>query len=73
VPAEEVMRSYRNLQQSMLRNPNLPKTQPRASDVAPFVREHEVLHGKRPLWKTRCEQWNSWLLTEPFKNWREFP
>ena len=72
VPAEEVMRNYRNMQRTMLSDPNPPKTQTRAFEVAQFVWEDELLYGERPPWKTMWKRWNNWPLTEPFKNWRDF-
>jgi hypothetical protein len=72
VPAEEATRAYRNMQRTMLSNPNPPKTQARAFQVAAFVWAQEQVHGERPPWPVLCERWNSWPLTEPFEDWRTF-
>jgi hypothetical protein len=72
VPAEEVMRGYRSMQRTMLADPKPPKTSTRAFEVAAFVWQNELEHGKRPPMPVLCERWNNWPLTVPFKDWRSF-
>ena len=72
VPAREVAKEYRRIQQTLMADPNPPRTQARAFNVARFVWEQEKLHGKRPPWPTMCERWNDFPLTKPFENWRNF-
>ena len=72
VPAGEVAKEYRRIQQTMMADPNPPRTQARAFNVARFVWEQEKIHGKRPPWPTMCERWNDFPLTKPFESWRNF-
>ena len=72
VPAREVAKEYRRIQQTLMADPNPPRTQARAFNVARFVWEQEKLHGKRPPWPTMCERWNETPLTRPFDSWRKF-
>lgn len=72
MPAEKVMEAYRWMQQTMMVEPDPPKTQPRAFNVARFVWEQERQYGERPPWPVMCERWNNYPLTRPFKSWRDF-
>ena len=70
--AEEVMRSYRNIQRTLLADPKQQKTSTRAFEVAAFVWQNELVDGTRPSWPVLCERWNNRPLTVPFENWRSF-
>jgi hypothetical protein len=72
MPAEEVMKDYRQMQQTMMAQPDPPRTQARALNVARFVWEQELHYGQRPSWPVMCERWNKYPLTRPFKSWRDF-
>jgi hypothetical protein len=72
VPADELSKNFREMQRTLLYNPNPPKTQGRAFQVASFVWAQEQVHGERPPWPVLYERWNNWPLTEPFKDWRTF-
>jgi len=84
VPAEEVARSFRTMQRTLMEDPNQPRTQARAFNVARFVWEVEAAHGERPswpelckLWNDSCKRWNDagWNyapMTRRFDHWRDF-
>jgi hypothetical protein len=72
MPAEEVMKNYRQMQRTMMSQPDPPRTQARALNVARFVWEQELHYGKRPSWPVLCERWNNYPLTRPFGSWRDF-
>ncbi len=72
MPAEEVMKAYRRMQQTLMAETEQPKTQARAYNVARFVWEQEKHYGQRPPWPVLCERWNNYPLTRPFENWRDF-
>jgi hypothetical protein len=68
MPAEEVMKNYRQMQRTMMSQPDPPRTQARALNVARFVWEQELHYGKRPSWPVLCERWNNYPLTAVFTN-----
>jgi hypothetical protein len=72
MPAEKVAEHYRQMQRTMMAEPDQPRTQARAFNVARFVWEQERFYGERPPWPVMCERWNNYPLTRPFKNWRDF-
>jgi hypothetical protein len=72
VPAEEVARSFRAMQRTLMADPNQPRTQARAFNVARFVWEVEAAHGERPSWPELCKLWNDFPMTTPFEDWRDF-
>lgn len=72
VPAEEVAKQHRLMQQTMMVEPDPPKTRARAFNVARFVWELERHYGERPPWPVMCERWNNFPLTRPFERWRDF-
>jgi hypothetical protein len=72
IPAEEVARSFRTMQQTLMDDPNQPRTQARAFNVARFVWEVEAAHGERPSWPELCKLWNDFPMTSPFEDWRDF-
>jgi hypothetical protein len=72
VPAEEVAESFRAMQRTLMADPNQPRTQARAFNVARFVWEVEAAYGKRPSWPELCKIWNDFPMTSPFEDWRDF-
>jgi hypothetical protein len=72
VPAEEVARSFRAMQRTLMDDSNQPRTQARAFNVARFVWEVEAAHGERPSWPELCKLWNDFPMTTPFEDWRDF-
>lgn len=72
MPAEEVASRYRQMQRTMMAEPDPPRTQARALNVARFVWEVEKHHGKRLPWRIMWQRWNKHPLTRPFNNWRDF-
>ena len=72
VPAEEVAKSYREMQKTMSAESHPPKTSERAFEVAAFVWDNERVNGERPPWSVLCKRWNDWPLTNPFKHWQSF-
>ena len=84
MPAEEVARSFRAMQRTLMVEPAQPKTRARAFNVARFVWEQEMAYGKRPTWPEMCKRWNNackrWNdarpddvpRARPFEDWRDF-
>ena len=68
MPVEKVMEAYRWMQQTMMAEPDPPKTQARAFNVARFVWEQEKQYGERPPWPIMCERWNNYPLARAFKS-----
>lgn len=71
VPAKEVERVYRNVQQQVLEEASR-ETSPRILEVAQFVWERLRLDGERQSWKAWLEQWNETHPDKKFKTWRNF-
>ena len=72
VPAEEVARRFRTMQRTLMVDPDPPRTQARAYNVARFVWEVETAYGERPSWPEMCKLWNDSPMTRPFEDWRDF-
>ena len=72
MPAEEVANAYRRMQRTLMSEPDQPKTQARAFNVARFVWEIEAVHGGRLSWPEMCKRWNDFPMTRPFESWRDF-
>jgi hypothetical protein len=79
VPAEEVARSFRTMQQTLMVDPDQPRTQARAFNVARFVWEVEASYGERPswpelckLWNDSCKRWHDAPVAGTFERWRDF-
>jgi hypothetical protein len=79
VPAEEVARRFRTMQRTLMVDPDPPRTQARAYNVARFVWEVEVAYGERPswpelckLWNDYCKRWNDAPVARRFDDWRDF-
>lgn len=71
VPASEVERVYRNIQQQVLRE------KPRESglrilEVAQFVTERVRMDGTRNAWEQWFHEWNRSYPDKQFKTWRHF-
>jgi hypothetical protein len=71
VPAKEVERVYRNVQQQVLDEASR-ETGPRILEVAQFVWERLRLDGERESWKAWFELWNRKHPDKKFKTWRNF-
>jgi hypothetical protein len=73
VPEEDVMGMYQNVRRKLLADHASPKVQPRTYEVARFVWEQELIHGKRLSWPKLCALWNH---RNPervhFNDWRAF-
>ena len=72
MPAEQIAEHFRDMQRELMIEPDQPRTQARAFEVAKFVWEMEAAHGKRPSWPWMCKKWNDAPTTRPFKHWRDF-
>jgi hypothetical protein len=79
VPDEEVARVFRTMQRTLMVDPNQPRTQARALNVARFVWQVEAADGERPswpelckLWNDYCKRWNDPPVAGTFDRWRDF-
>jgi hypothetical protein len=79
VPAEEVARRFRTMQRTLMVDPDQPRTQARAFNVARFVWEVEAAYGERPSWPELCKLWNDYCkrwhdapVAGTFERWRDF-
>jgi len=72
MPAEEVAKSFRAMQRTLMVDSDQPRTQARALAVARFVWEVEAAYGERPSWPEMCKRWNDSPMTRPFERWRDF-
>jgi len=71
VPAKEVERVYRVLQEQLLEETSR-ETGPRILEVAQFVWERLRLDGERESWRAWFELWNQRYPDKKFKTWRHF-
>jgi hypothetical protein len=71
VPAKEVERVYRNVQQQVLEEASR-ETGPRILEVAQFVWERLRLDGERKSWQAWFRQWNENYPEKKFETWRNF-
>jgi len=71
VPAKEVERVYRNIQQQVLEKRSR-ETGTRILEVARFYWEHLRLEGPIPDWPSRAERWNQTHPDKRFPAWRNF-
>jgi hypothetical protein len=71
VPAKEVERVYRNVQQEVLEETSR-ETGARILEVTQFVWEQLRLDGERESWKLWFERWNLKHPDKKFKTWRNF-
>jgi hypothetical protein len=76
---EVVARSFRAMQQTLMVDPDQPRTQARAYNVARFVWEVEAAYGERPSWPELCKLWNDSCkrgydapVAGTFECWRDF-
>jgi hypothetical protein len=72
MPATEVAKSFRAMQQALMVGTDQPRTQVRAYAVARHVWEMEAAHGERLTWPEMCKRWNDAPMTRPFEHWRDF-
>jgi hypothetical protein len=73
VPAEDVRSIYQHVQRDLLAEDSYPKTHPRTFNVARFVWEEELRHGKRQSWPVLFERWKEQNPDDKsFKHWRAF-
>ena len=71
VPAKEVERVYRNVQEQVLEERSR-ETSPRILEVAQFCWEQFRSKGPMPSWRTWCERWNQTYPGKRFETWRNF-
>jgi hypothetical protein len=71
VPAKEVERAYRNVQEQVLEE--APReTGARILEVAQFCWEQNRTSGLMPSWRAFFERWNKTYPTKRFSKWRAF-